>query len=201
MSKFLVTTVLAALMILPQFSRAETSPGEAAPAFETLDANGKTVKLSDYKGKYVVMEWTNKECPYVKKHYSSGNMQKLQKTYTDKGVIWLSVLSSAKGKEGYLEPQQALAVAKENGSNATALLMDPSGKLGRLYGAKTTPHMFVINPAQVVVYEGAIDSNDSSDPSVIPASKNYVVHALEDSMSGKKLGKTSSRPYGCSVKY
>lgn len=180
---------------------AEAVPGKPAPAFEVSDAVGKAQKLSDYKGKWVVLEWYNKDCPYVKKHYGSGNMQKLQKTYTGKGAAWLTVISSAKGKQGYLEPAAAAKDAKTTGSGATAVLIDADGAMGKAYGAKTTPHMFVISPAGEVVYAGAIDDNDSADPGVIAKSKNYVVQALDAGMAGQKIEKSMAKAYGCSVKY
>jgi peroxiredoxin len=195
------TRFLFALAILPSLALADAVPGKPAPTFETKDAQGKTRKLSDYKGKWLVLEWYNKDCPYVKKHYESGNMQKLQKTYTDKGVVWLSVISSAKGKQGYLEPSETIKNAKSKHSAASAILLDPSGKMGKAYGAKTTPHMFVINPKGEVAYAGAIDNNDSSDPAVIPESKNYVAAALDEGVAGKPIETPSSRSYGCGVKY
>lgn len=137
----------------------------------------------------------------MKKHYGAGNMQKLQKTYTGKGVTWFTVISSAKGKQGYLEPSDALAVAKEKSTSSTATLLDASGAMGKAYGAKTTPHMYVIDPKGTVVYAGAIDNNDSADPSVIAKSKNYVAEALDAGMQGKKIETATARPYGCSVKY
>ncbi|MBL7542377.1 MAG: thioredoxin family protein [Bdellovibrionaceae bacterium] len=183
------------------FASSEAVPGKPAPAFETKDATGKVHKLADYKDKWVVLEWYNKDCPYVKKHYGSNNMQALQKTYTDKGVVWLSVNSSAKGKEGYTDAAAALRVAKDAKSNATAVLLDEKGIMGKAFGSKTTPHMFVIDPHGVVVYAGAIDDNDSSDPAIILQSKNYVAMALDAAMAGKKVEKTSTKPYGCSTKY
>jgi peroxiredoxin len=182
-------------------AHADAVVGQPAPAFAVKDATGKDESLAEYKGKWVVLEWYNKDCPFVKKHYGSNNMQTLQDTYTKKGVTWLSVLSSAKGKEGYIEPAVAVANAKEKHSHATALLMDSSGTIGKAYGAKTTPHMFVINPQGTVVYAGAIDSNDSADPAVIANSKNYVAAALDEGMAGKKIDQPTSRPYGCGVKY
>lgn len=180
---------------------AEAVPGKAAPAFEVKDANGKVQKLADYKGKWVVLEWFNKDCPFVKKHYGSNNMQKIQKTYTDKGVVWLTVNSSAKGKQGFADGKQALADAKERNASPSAILLDSEGTVGKAYGAKTTPHMFVINPAQEIAYAGAIDDNDSSDPKVIEKSQNYVAAALDAGMAGKPIATASSRPYGCGVKY
>lgn len=175
--------------------------GKDAPAFEAKDSTGKTHKLTDFKGKWVVLEWYNKDCPYVKKHYGSQNMQKLQKTYTGKGVQWLSVISSAKGKQGHLTPAEAVKNAKETNSSATAALIDESGAMGKEYGAKTTPHMFVINPQGKVVYAGGIDDNDSADSAVIAKSKNFVAVALDESLAGKAVTTSSARPYGCSVKY
>ncbi len=193
--------ILTSAFLLAGTAWADAVPGQAAPAFEIKDATGKWHKLADFKGKWVVLEWFNKDCPFVKKHYSSSNMQKLQQDYTAKGVVWLTVNSSAKGKQGYVEPQQALADAKERRAAPSAILLDTDGKVGKAYGAKTTPHMYVINPDQQVVYAGAIDNNDSSDPKVIPASKNYVVEALDSALAGKPIATASSRPYGCSVKY
>lgn len=188
-------------VLIPTLGFAEATPGKPAPAFEVKDAHGTTQKLSDYSGKWLVLEWFNKDCPFVKKHYGSGNMQKLQKTYTDKGVVWLSIVSSAKGKQGYVEPNEALKMMAANKSAATTLLLDVDGTMGKAYGAKTTPHMFVIDPKGMVVYAGAIDDNDSSDPAVIASSKNYVQLALDSAMAGKKVDVVSTRSYGCGVKY
>lgn len=199
--KKIMMLVMPFLFLAPMMAKADAVVGQPAPAFESKDATGKTQSLSAYKGKWVVMEWFNKDCPYIKKHYNSQNMQKLQKEYTSRGAVWLTVLSSAKGKQGYTDAAETLKVAKENGSAATALILDPTGTVGHAYGAKTSPHMFVINPQGVVVYNGAIDDNDSSDASVIPKSKNYVQAALNEGMAGKPITVATSRPYGCGVKY
>lgn len=175
--------------------------GEKAPDFSLVDQNGKTHKLSDFKGKYVVLEWFNYECPFVKKHYSEGNMQKLQKEYTGKNVVWLSVVSSAKGKQGHLTAEQAKAKYKELGMSSTAILLDESGLTGKAYGAKVTPHMYVVNPEGALVYNGAIDNNDSSDSKDIATSTNYVAEALTASLKGEKIKMAQSKPYGCGVKY
>lgn len=175
--------------------------GAAAPAFSLTDSKGKTETLSQYKGKYVVLEWFNPECPFVKKHYGSGNMQKLQEEYTGKGVVWLSIDSSAPGAEGNLTATQADKVMTDWKTHQTALLLDPEGKAGRAYGAKNTPHMFVINPDGKVIYEGAIDSKRTPNPADIPSSTNYVKVALDESMAGKPVTNASTQPYGCSVKY
>ncbi len=180
---------------------AEVKPGMAAPDFILKDMTGADRKLSDFKGKFVVLEWFNKDCPYVKKHYSSNNMQDLQKKYTGKGVVWLSMYSSSKGKQGYEEPAEALKTIKDLKASSTHQLSDASGKVGTMYGAKTTPHMYIINPEQKVIYVGAIDDNSSSDSKDIPKSKNYVSTALDLAMSGKPVEVQNTKPYGCGVKY
>ncbi len=199
--KKLLLASLCSLALFPLSAMADAVPGQAAPTFEVKDAKGKTQKLADYKGKWVVLEWYNKDCPYVKKHYGSGNMQKLQKSYTDKGVTWLTVISSAPGKQGHLKPDEAVKVASANKSVANAILLDESGTVGKAYGAKTTPHMFVINPEGNVVFAGGIDDNDSASPDVIAKSKNFVAAALDSSLAGKPVETASAKPYGCSVKY
>ncbi len=180
---------------------AEAEVGKDAPAFEAKDADGKTQKLSDYKGKWVVLEWFNKGCPFVKKHYASKNMQKLQAKYTKKDVIWLTVNSSAAGKQGNVDGPTALKDAKKFEASPTAIVLDADGKVGKAYGAKTTPHMFVINPEQKVVYAGAIDDNESPNPKTISGAVNYVEKALDSGMKNQKIEVASSKPYGCSVKY
>jgi peroxiredoxin len=175
--------------------------GSAAPDFSATDSKGKTQSLSQYKGKYVVLEWFNPECPFVKKHYGPGNMQKLQEEYTGKGVVWLSVDSSAPGKEGSLTPEQAEKKLSEWKGKQTALLLDGDGKVGKAYAAKNTPHMFVINPEGKIVYEGAIDSKATPNSDDIASSTNYVKVALDESLAGKPVSKANTKPYGCSVKY
>jgi peroxiredoxin len=165
------------------------------------DSKGKTHSLAQYKGKYVVLEWFNPECPFVKKHYAPGNMQKLQGEYTSKGVVWLSVDSSAPGKEGSLTPEQAEKKLDEWKGKQTALLLDPDGKVGKAYAAKNTPQMFVINPEGKIVYEGAIDSKATPNPADISSSTNYVKAALDESLAGKAVSNANTKPYGCSVKY
>jgi len=197
-------TVLLALISLTATTliAADSPPvGATAPDFNLADTGGKTHSLSEYKGKYVVLEWFNPECPFVKKHYGSGNMQKLQGEYTGKGVVWLSIDSNAPGLEGNLTPEQAQKVMKDWNTKQTALLLDPEGKAGRAYNARNTPHMFVINPQGKIVYEGAIDSKATPNPADIPSSTNYVKAALDESMSGKSVADSNTRPYGCSVKY
>jgi len=187
-------------LVLPLLVNAAL-PERMAPRFEVKDVNGKVQRLSDYKGHWVVLEWFNKDCPYVKKHYGSGNMQKLQSAYVSKGVKWLTVLSSKEGKQGYMAAADAKALFAENKSANTDVLLDTDGKMGRDYGAKTTPHMFVINPAGHIIYSGAIDDNDSSDPKTISQSKNYVAAALDKAMAGGRVDQSRVEPYGCSIKY
>ncbi len=175
--------------------------GEPAPDFQATDSNGHTQKLSAYRGKFVVLEWHNNGCPYTRKHYESGNMERLQKQWTDRGVIWFTVISSAPGLQGYMTASQENEYMKRMNAVPTAALLDPEGNLGRQYAAKTTPHMFVINPSGVLIYDGAIDSKATTDQSDIASATNYVSQALEEAMAGKPVSTPTSRPYGCSVKY
>jgi peroxiredoxin len=182
-------------------SLAEVQVGKQAPDFALTDTNGKTHHLSDYKGKYIVLEWYQPDCPFVRKHYKSGNMQALQKEYAGKGVVWLSIDSSAAGQEGNYPPAELNQIAVKSGAGRTALLLDADGKVGHLYGAKTTPDMYVINPQGVLVYQGAIDDKPSTDLADVKTAKNYVKSALNAVMGGQTVATASTRPYGCSVKY
>jgi peroxiredoxin len=196
-----ILTVLCSLAAGTLFALDAPPVGSNAPDFSLPDAAGKTHSLSQYKGKYVVLEWFNPECPFVKKHYGGGNMQKLQQEYTGKGVVWLTIDSNAAGTEGSLSPEQAEKVAKAWNTHQTALLLDPDGKAGRAYGSKNTPNMVIINPDGKIVYQGAIDSKATPNPADIPSSTNYVKAALDESMSGKPVSNSTTKPYGCSVKY
>jgi peroxiredoxin len=196
-----VLTTIATIFVLTTLTTAAVNAGDAAPDFTAIDSNGETQKLSDYKGKWIVLEWTNSGCPFTRKHYSSGNMQNLQKQWTGKGVVWFSVLSSAPGKEGYMTAADENAYLRDKGAAPTAALMDPKGDLGHLYGAKATPHMFVINPKGEVVYAGAIDDRPSTDRGDISGATNYVSSALKEAMSGKNVSTPNTEAYGCSVKY
>src|SRR5690554_2572867 len=180
---------------------ADAKVGEAAPDFTLVDSNGKMHSLSDYKGKFVVLEWINYECPFVKKHYNSGNMQALQKKYTEKGVVWLTICSSAEGKQGYFSPEEINERSQNHGANFTAYLIDESGKVGKTYGAKTTPHMYIINPEGSLIYAGGIDDTPSTDIADIETATNYVAAALDAAMNGEEVEVKVSKPYGCSVKY
>lgn len=175
--------------------------GTQAPAFTVTDSFGKVHNLNDYKGKTVVLEWTNHECPYVVKHYKSGNMQQQQKELTDDGVVWLSVISSAPGEQGYVSADKANALTQSREAYPTAVVLDPSGDLGHLYDAKTTPHMYIIDPEGQLVYNGGIDSIASSSRSDVPRATQYVLNAYSDMKKGKKIANPVTRPYGCSVKY
>lgn len=197
----LTAHLLLGAILLSSISLAEAVPNKPAPDFRAKDALGKAVKLADFKGQWIVLEWFNKDCPFVKKHYGSNNMQDLQKKYTQKGVKWIQVISSAPGKQGHMDGKSMVDLGKAQGHAATTTLLDEDGSVGKSYGAKTTPHMFIINPDGIVVYAGAIDDNDSSNPSVIPTSKNYVAAALDAGLLGKDIAVSASKAYGCSVKY
>jgi AhpC/TSA family len=175
--------------------------GEAAPDFSGTASNGKTYHLADYRGKFVVLEWHNNGCPYVRKQYNSGNMQRLQKQWTGDGVLWFTVLSSAPGKQGFVTASEENDYMAKEQAAPTAALLDPSGDIGHLYDAKTSPHMFVINPQGVLIYDGAIDDKPTTDLSDVPGATNYVSLALEQAMAGKTVATAVTRPYGCSVKY
>lgn len=177
------------------------TPGALAPDFTLVDTDGAEHTLSDYAGQTVVLEWLNYDCPYVGKHYGSGSMQALQQRFRDEGVVWLSVVSSAPGEQGYFEPAAMRARTEEEGGHQTAVLLDPTGDVGRLYDARTTPHMFVIDEAGAVVYNGAIDDKNTTDQADIATATNYVVPALAAARAGTEADPASTQPYGCSVKY
>jgi hypothetical protein len=176
-------------------------PGEQAPDFKGVDSNGKVQTLAQYRGKYVVLEWANKGCPFEQKHYKSGNMERLQREWTARGVVWLSVISSAPGQDGYVTPPEENEYLRTMKAAPSAAILDPSGTIGRLYSAKTTPDMFVIDPQGRLVYEGAIDDQPTPDPASLKDAKNYVSAALEASMTGRPVEVAVTRSYGCSVKY
>lgn len=193
---------LAALAVsLSPVAFAQAVVGSPAPGFTATDSNGKSHSLDQYRGKYVVLEWHNQGCPYTRKHYVSGNMQELQKEWTGKGVAWFTVISSAQGEQGYVTDSDENAYLAKMHADPTAVLMDPQGKLGHLYGAKTTPEMYVIDPNGKVIYEGAIDDRPTPDLSDIKGADNYLNDALTAAMAGKPVMKSYTRPYGCSVKY
>jgi len=180
-----------------------TSPeiGAPAPAFTLPDTYGQEHALADFRGEWVVLEWLNYGCPYVGKHYNSGNMQTLQKTYGEKGVKWLAIVSSAPGKQGYYEPAAMNEQNEEHGQSALAVLLDPTGQVGRLYNAQTTPQMVLIDPEGTLLYNGAIDDKPSSRASSLEGAHNYIAAALDEAMAGKPVSVATTKPYGCSVKY
>jgi peroxiredoxin len=175
--------------------------GQPAPAFTAVDSNGASRSLAEFKGRTIVLEWTNAECPYTRKHYESGNMQKLQQEATGSGVVWLSVISSAPGKQGYVTGGEANALTTSRAAHPTAVLLDPAGTVGRAYEAQTTPHMFVIDKTGVLRYMGAIDDKPIASPASLTGARNYVREALADLAAGTPVAVASTEPYGCSVKY
>jgi hypothetical protein len=198
MKRAITSALFVLLLIVPLLA---LRIGEPAPAFTGTDSYGHQHSLAQYKGKFVVLEWHNQGCPYTKKHYDSGNMEKLQKYWTAKGVIWLTVISSAPGEQGYVTAEQENDYVKRMSAAPTAVLLDPKGDLGHLYGAKTTPEMYIINPQGQLVYEGAIDDRPTPEQSDIAGAANYVTAALDQAMAGKPVQTATSRPYGCTVKY
>jgi len=186
-----------AVALLPALAFAVATPGQPAPDFKAVDSNGKPVSLSSLKGKYVVLEWTNPECPFVQKHYDSGNMQGLQKDYTGKQVVWLAVSTGEKPSAA----PQLNAWLKETKSTPSALVMDSDTKIGQAYGAKTTPHMYIIDPQGKLVYAGAIDDKRGTNKEEIKTAKNFVRAALDETLAGKPVTTASTQPYGCKVKY
>ncbi|MGA7323907.1 MAG: thioredoxin family protein [Rhodomicrobium sp.] len=188
-------------LVMTGVADAAPEPGKPAPDFAATDSNGNTVRLSDFRGKIVVLEWTNDGCPYVQKHYNSGNMQSLQREETGRGVIWLTVISSAPGTQGYVDGREANALTKSRDAAPTEVLLDPEGKVGHLYRARTTPHMFVVSKDGTLAYMGGIDDKPTTNPADIGTAKNYVRAAVEEVMAGKTVEQAVTRPYGCSVKY
>jgi peroxiredoxin len=180
---------------------AAATVGQPAPEFTATDASGKKVSLADFKGRHVVLEWVNPGCPFVVKHYGSANMQGTQKEATDKGVVWLAINSTAPDASDYKAPAAMAQWMKSQKAAATATLMDSDGTVGRAYGARTTPHMYIVNPAGTLVYAGGIDSKPSANAADIASATNYVKVALGETLAGKPVTQASTRPYGCSVKY
>ena len=193
--------VLASMLGLMAVTNWAVQPGSPAPDFIARDTHGQTRTLAQYKGKYVVLEWHNRQCPYTQKHYASGNMQRLQQEWTSKGVVWFTVISSAPGQQGYMTANEENSYVQKVNASPTAVLLDPTGQLGHLYGAKTTPHMFIINPEGVLIYDGGIDDKPTTDPDDIATAHDYVSAALQEAMAGKPVSTPVSPPYGCSVKY
>jgi peroxiredoxin len=175
--------------------------GKPAPDFTAVDSQGKSLSLSAFRGKTVVLEWTNADCPYTRKHYTSGNMQSIQAVAQKNGVVWLSIISSAPGKQGYVNGPAADALTESRGATPSAVLLDPTGTVGRIYGAKTTPHMFVIDKNGTMQYMGGIDSIATADAADIPNAEPYLKEAMLAVVQGAPVAHPVTRPYGCSVKY
>jgi peroxiredoxin len=194
-------TAIAALAIASASSFAAVSVGQAAPAFSTVDTAGKTVTLADFKGRTVVLEWVNPGCPFVRKHYDSANMQATQKNATAKGAVWLAINSTNAGASDYMAPAALAGWMKNQGAAPSATLMDADGKVGLAYGARTTPHLYVIDAKGTLVYAGAIDSKPSANPADIKAATNYVSQAVAETVAGKPVSQATTQAYGCSIKY
>ncbi len=202
MLRKLVSLATLSLALVTTQAFAEPAVDQPAPAFSAKAADGSTINLASLKGKTVVLEWTNHECPFVKKHYDkSGNIPALQKEFTAKGIVWLQVVSSAPGKQGYVDNTAAIKVNKDRNAVPTNTILDPEGTLAKLYGAQTSPHFFIINDKGVLVYKGGVDSTPSNKPEDIPAATNYVREALTAVASNKKVPNASTKPYGCSIKF
>lgn len=202
MLRKLASIATLALALTTTMAFAEPTIDQAAPTFTAKAADGSTIDLANLKGKTVVLEWTNNECPFVKKHYdNSGNIPALQKEFTGKGIVWLQVLSSAPGKQGYVDGAGAIKLNKDRKAAPTNTILDPDGTLAKLYGAQTTPHFFIINDQGVLVYKGGVDSTPSTKAEDIPSATNYVREALAAIASGKKAPNPSTKPYGCSIKF
>jgi len=198
--KHILKSILA-LLVAAGTAVAAPQVGQPAPEFTLTDSNGKSHNLSDFKGKFVVLEWLIHVCPFVKKHYDGGNMQGLQKEFTGKDVVWLSIVSSAPGKQGHMSPEETNKTKEEKGSAATAILNDEDGTVGKLYDAKVTPELYVINPEGTLIYMGAIDDKKSVEPADVAGAKNYVKQALDEAMASNPVSEPTTEPYGCGIKY
>ena len=197
----MMLTAFTALAVIAAPVSAAPVVGKPAPNFKLADVNGKPVTLSQFRGKTVVLEWNNPECPFVKKHYNSGNMQKAQAAAAKDGVVWLSINSGAPGKQGHVSGAEAKAYVAKAGGKPTAYLLDPKGVVGKTYDAKTKPHMYVVNKAGILVYAGGIDDKPTPNPADVNGARNHVLAALSEIKGGKAVSVKTSRPYGCAVKY
>lgn len=200
-SKILFSTLAVSALAVAAPASAKIATGSNVSDMTVTDSNGVQHNLSDFAGKKVVLEWTNEGCPYVKKHYSTDNMQKTQAMAKTDGAVWLSVISSAPGKQGYKTPEEANAWKVEQEAEIAAIVLDPEGKMGKTFAAKTTPHMYIIDESQTLVYQGAIDDNSSANPATVEGAKNYVLAAMENLKAGEAVAVSDTPPYGCSVKY
>jgi peroxiredoxin len=197
----LLIASLAFLNLTSETDRSGAAVGEPAPDFSVADAYGNVHSLSDFEGRYVILEWLNHDCPFVRKHYDGNNMQQLQKKYTDQDVVWLSVISSVPGTQGHLQPEEARAITNEKGASPTAVLLDTDGSMGKAYDARVTPHMYIINPEGIVEYNGAIDDKPTARARDLEGAHNYLTAAMTSLMNGEEVEVTTNTPYGCTVKY
>ncbi len=197
----LLAFALLALILTAPEAWANPPIGEPAPVFKTTDIQGNAVDLAALKGQTVILEWTNNGCPFVAKHYNAGNMQATQRQAIAQGAVWITIISSGPGRQGYVTPQEAQKIADARDSKPSHQILDPSGEIGHLYGAQTTPHMFIIDKEGTLVYKGAIDDRPSPNPKTLQGAKNYVLAALEDMNAGRSVVHSITPPYGCSVKY
>ena len=200
-SKILFSTLAVSALALAAPATAKIATGSNVSDMTVTDSNGVQHNLSDFAGKKVVLEWTNEGCPYVKKHYTTNNMQKTQAMAEAEGAVWLSVISSAPGKQGYKTGEQANEWKETQGAEVTAIVLDPAGDMGKSFAAKTTPHMYIIDESQTLVYQGAIDDNRSANPATVAGAKNYVAAAMDDLKAGNAVAESDTAPYGCSIKY
>ncbi len=198
----ILLSILPALVLTAGPLHAAPEIGEPAPDFQLTDTAGQSHKLSDFAGRKVVLEWTNHDCPFVRKHYDSGNMQQQQRSArNDHDAVWLTIVSSKPGAQGHVSPEQADELTDSRDAAPTAVLLDEPGDVGRLYAAQVTPHMYIIDESGTLVYKGGIDSNPSADPADIPNSTQYVIAALDDLAAGRAVAEPVTRPYGCTIKY
>ena len=200
-SKVLFSTLAVTALAFAAPATAKIATGSNVSDMVVTDSNGVQHNLSDFAGQKVVLEWTNEGCPYVKKHYETNNMQETQKLATAEGAVWLSIISSAPGKQGYKSADEANAWKVAQGADSTAIVLDPAGEMGRTFAAKTTPHMYIIDESQTLVYQGAIDDNRSANPATVEGAENYVLAAMNDLKAGNAVAVSDTAPYGCSVKY
>ncbi len=201
MKHMILSLVIFSLTTFSGLARANISAGQMAPDFALTDINGKPQKLSAYKGKYVVLEWFNSECPFVQKHYESGNMQSLQKKFASKDVVWLTINSTNPNSSNYRDLARSREIAKSWKIHSAALMLDGDGKVGRMFGATATPHMWVIEPSGKVIFAGAIDDKATYRQEDVKTAKNFVASALEDGMAGRAVAVAAAPAYGCSIKY
>jgi len=197
----LATVTGRGILASPAWAAGVAKVGETAPVFNAAATSGRSVSLADQRGKIVILEWTNHDCPYVRKHYDSGNMQTLQKEITAQGVVWLTLISSSPGTQGYVSPKEADELTASRKANPTAVLLDPSGAVGKSYGATNTPHMYIVDKAGLLVYAGAIDDRPTTRRADVQGAHNYVRAALEDMAAGRAVQTPVTRAYGCTVKY